>query len=54
VERIGVMRNSYSILVGKSEGKRTLGNLGIRVTTILKRMLETGCEGECVDWIHSA
>jgi len=26
---LGEMRNSYSILVGKSEGKRSLGRLGI-------------------------
>jgi hypothetical protein len=46
------MRNSYSILIEKSEGKRTLGNLGIYVRIILKWILKTGCE--CVDWIPSA
>jgi hypothetical protein len=51
VEHIGEMRNSYTILVGKSEGKRTFGKLGIYVRMILKWILKTGCG--CMDWIPS-
>jgi hypothetical protein len=36
---MGVMRNGYNILVGKSEGKRPLGDLGIDGKIILEWIL---------------
>jgi len=36
VARIGEMRNAYKMLVGKPEGKRPLGNVGVDKRIILK------------------
>jgi hypothetical protein len=50
---MGAMRNAYTIFVGKSEGKRSLGRprywWGDNIGMDLK---EIGREG--VDWIHLA
>jgi hypothetical protein len=46
------VRNAYEILVGKPEGKRPLGVLGIDGRIILERIL--GKLREVVDWIHLA
>jgi hypothetical protein len=47
------MRNAYSILVGKSDGKRPLGRPRRRWEyNIIKDLRETEWEG--VDWIHVA
>jgi hypothetical protein len=35
VARMGEMKNAYRILVGKYEGKRPLGKLGVGVKMIL-------------------
>jgi hypothetical protein len=43
---MGEMRNAYNILVGKSEGKRPLGRLGIDGKIILEWIL--GIYGEWV------
>jgi len=49
--RTGEMRNSYKILVGKPEGKRSLGRPRCRCGNNAKiNLKETGCE--VVDWIH--
>jgi hypothetical protein len=48
---VGETRNAYSILVGKSEGKRLLARP--RCTwedNIRMDLQEIGCEG--VDWMH--
>jgi hypothetical protein len=37
---MGEMKNDYTVLVGKSEGKRLLGSLGINWTKIQKLSLE--------------
>jgi hypothetical protein len=50
---IGVKRNAYRILVGKSEGKRPLGRPRHRLVDNIKMDLrEVGWDG--VDWIHLA
>jgi hypothetical protein len=36
VERLGESRNAYSVLVGKPEGKMTLGRPGLRVGDNIK------------------
>lgn len=36
VERLGENKNAYSVLVGKSEGKRSLGRPGLRVRDNIK------------------
>jgi hypothetical protein len=47
------MGNAYIILVGKSEGKRTLGRPNRRWDDNIRMDLrEIGWE--CVDWIHLA
>jgi len=51
VARIGEMRNSYSILVRKSEAKRHSGELAVDWRIILEWIL--GKIGwEVVDWMH--
>jgi hypothetical protein len=40
VARMGKKRNAYSILVGKPEGKRPLGNLDVRGRIILEGILQ--------------
>jgi hypothetical protein len=51
--RMGEMRNSYSILVGKSEGKRPLARRRLRWEDNIRRGLrETGWE--VADWIRVA
>jgi hypothetical protein len=53
VARIGEKRNAYRILVGKLEGKRSLGRPRCRwVDNIKIDLLETGWGG--VDWIGLA
>jgi hypothetical protein len=47
---MGAKRNAYRILVGKPEGKRSLGRPRCRWWTILKRIL--GWDG--MDWIDLA
>jgi hypothetical protein len=48
---IGEMRNECKILVGKHEGKRSLGNPRRRWEDNIRMDLrEIGCEG--VDWIN--
>jgi hypothetical protein len=48
---MGEMRNAYNILVGKSEGRRTLGRAKCRrEDNITMDLRERGCE--CVDWMH--
>jgi hypothetical protein len=37
---IGEIRNAYEVLVGKPEGKNTLGRLGRRWKDNIKRMLK--------------
>jgi hypothetical protein len=49
----GEMRDAYTILVKKLEGKRQLERLGRKHENNIKTHLkETGCYG--VDWIHLA
>ena len=36
----GEKRGSYSVLVGKPEGKRSLGNIGVDGKMILKRIFK--------------
>jgi hypothetical protein len=54
VARIGEMRNTYSLLVGKPEGKRPLGRPSCRWVDNIK----TDDLGEvgwgCVDWIGAS
>jgi len=51
IARIGDMRNAYTILVGKSEGKRPVGVHRHTWEDIIRMNLrETGWEG--ADWIH--
>jgi hypothetical protein len=38
VARMGIMKNSYKIMVGKPEVKRSFGRLGSDRVIILKRM----------------
>jgi hypothetical protein len=53
VAQMGEKRNTYKILVGKSEGKRTLGRARRRWESYIKMDLsEIGSRGE--DWIHLA
>jgi hypothetical protein len=40
VARILMARNAYKILVGRSEGNRSLGGLGVQTGVWLKRSLE--------------
>jgi hypothetical protein len=47
------MRNAYSILVGKPEGKRLLGRPRRRVEDNI-RMDRSEIEWEVVDWMHLA
>jgi hypothetical protein len=47
---MGEMRNAYSILVGKPEGKRRLGRHRCRWEDIRMDLRETGWED--VDWIR--
>jgi hypothetical protein len=48
---MGEMRNTYKILVGKTEGKRPLGRPRHRCEDNIKiDLAEIMCEG--VDWIH--
>jgi hypothetical protein len=50
---MGKMGNAYEILVGKPEGKRSLGTPTCRWENNIRMDLwETGWEGE--DWIHLA
>jgi hypothetical protein len=50
---MGGMRNAYSILVGKPEGKTSLGRPGCGWEDNVRLDLrEIGWE--CVDWIHLA
>jgi hypothetical protein len=46
----GKMRNSYKVLVGKSEGKKQLGRPRCRWEDTIIELKEIRCEG--VDWIH--
>jgi hypothetical protein len=47
------MINAYQVLVGKPEGKRTLGRSGCKFWGNIKiEFKETGCKG--VNWIHMA
>jgi len=51
--RMGEMRNAYRILVGKPEGKRSLGRTRRTWEDDIRMDLrETGWEG--VEWIHLA
>jgi hypothetical protein len=50
VTHMGEMRNAYSILVGKPEGKRPLGRPRHRWEDIKMDLRETGWEG--VDWMQ--
>ena len=53
VVQMGEKRVVYKVLVGKSEGKRTLGRLRLRWEDNIKMDLqEVGCEG--MDWIDVA
>jgi hypothetical protein len=52
VARMGEMRNAYNILVGKPEGKRTLGRSRYRWEDKIMNLKDIVCEG--VDWIHLA
>jgi hypothetical protein len=47
---MGEMRNAYKILVGKSEGKRSLRRPRNRWENIKMYLRENGFGG--VDWIH--
>jgi len=50
---MGEMRNAYSILVGKPEGKRLLGRPSYRWEDNIRVELRgKGCKG--VDWMHLA
>jgi hypothetical protein len=50
---MGEMRNKYKILVGKSQGKRSLGRLRSRwEDNIKKDLTEVGWED--VGWMHLA
>jgi hypothetical protein len=46
------MTNAFKILVGKPEGKKLLGNLGVDGKIILKCLREIGWKS--TDWIHLA
>jgi hypothetical protein len=51
VALMGEIRNTYKILVGKSEGKRPLGRPRSRLEDNIRMVLrEIGWRG--VDWIH--
>jgi hypothetical protein len=53
VARMGEKRNAYRILVGKPEGKISLGRPSCRwVDNIKMDLREIGCDG--VNWIHLA
>jgi len=53
VARMGERRGVYTVLVGKSEGKRPLGRPRIRWDVNIKMDLqEVGCGG--MDWIELA
>jgi len=53
VAQMGEMRNAYNILVGKLEGKRTLGIPRCRwEDNFILDLREIGWA--CVDWIHLA
>jgi hypothetical protein len=53
VARVEEMRNACNILVGKSEGKRTLGRLRHRRKySIRNDVMEIGWE--VVEWMHLA
>jgi hypothetical protein len=47
------MRNAYSILVGKPEGKRSLGRSGHRWEDNIRMDLREVVE-ESVNWVHLA
>jgi hypothetical protein len=49
---MGEMRNAYTILVGKSEGKRSLDTPRRRRQDVVKMDLKEE-RLESVDWIHS-
>jgi hypothetical protein len=49
---MGEMRNANKILIGKLEGKRSLGRPKRRWEDIKMGLMEIGLEG--VDWIHLA
>jgi hypothetical protein len=49
---MGEMRNAYSVLVGKPEGKRHLGRPRHRWEDIGMDLRKIWLE--CVDWIHLA
>jgi hypothetical protein len=49
---MGVMRNAYKILFGNPEEKTQVGRLGYRGNTVLKWILDKGCDG--VDQIQPA
>jgi hypothetical protein len=51
VARIGVRRGVYRVLVGKPEGKRSLGRLRRKWEGNIKTDLqEVGCKG--MDWVE--
>ena len=53
VARMGERRGVYSVLVGKTEGKRPLGRLRRRWEYNIKMDLqEVGCDG--MDWVDLA
>ena len=53
VARIGEKRGAYRVLVGKHEGKRSLGRTRLRWEDNIKMDLqEVGCGG--MDWIELA
>jgi hypothetical protein len=49
---MGESRGVYRVLVGKTEGKRSLGRSRRRWEDNIKVDLEVGCEG--MGWIHLA
>jgi len=51
VARIGGVRNTYKILVGKPEGRRLLGTPRRRWEDNIRMDLRER-RWECVDWIH--
>ena len=53
VVRVGDRRGAYRVLLGRSEGKRSLGRSGIDGRGILKMILKTKGHG-AVDWIDLA
>jgi hypothetical protein len=52
VARMGEIRNAYKILIGKPEGKRSIGRPRRRWVDIRMDLREIGWES--VDWLHLA